>query len=118
MTDTVATPVPAVASTALVDPLTQYAPSMDEAYRAFGKAVFAPEAAVPLKYRELAAIAVALTTQCETCLKGHTAAAVKAGATDEEIAEISFVAAALRAGGAVVHGRKAMQAAARAHATH
>ena len=50
------------------------------------------------------AIAVALTTQCVYCLEFHRAPAVKAGATEEELAEATFVAAALRAGGAVTHG--------------
>ena len=44
------------------------------------------------------AVAVALTTQCQYCLAIHTDMAKKAGATTEELAEASFVAAALRAG--------------------
>jgi AhpD family alkylhydroperoxidase len=51
------------------------------------------------KYKELIAIAVALTTQCPYCIGLHAEAARKAGAGDEELAEASFVAAALRAGG-------------------
>jgi len=50
------------------------------------------------------AIAVALTTQCPYCLEIHKEQAIKAGATSEELAEVTFVAAALRAGAAVVHG--------------
>lgn len=97
-----------------VDPLLEAAPAMAEAYRAMNKAVFAPDATVPLKYRELAAIAVAVTTQCEGCIRGHATAAAKAGATDVEIAEIVHVAIALRAGGGAVHGRKAVAIAAKA----
>jgi AhpD family alkylhydroperoxidase len=61
------------------------------------------------KTRELIAIGVALTTQCEMCLESHVVAAREAGATREEIAETVFVSAALRAGGAVMHGMKAMR---------
>ena len=68
-----------------------------------------PDGQVPIKYRELIAIAVALTTQCEMCLQSHTDAAKAAGATLEEIAETTFVTAALRAGGAVTHGMKSIR---------
>jgi AhpD family alkylhydroperoxidase len=64
---------------------------------------------IPPKYRELMAIAVALTTQCPYCLDLHTVAAKKAGATREEVAEAVFTAAALRAGAAVTHGTLALK---------
>jgi AhpD family alkylhydroperoxidase len=65
--------------------------------------------AIPPKYRELMAIAVAATTQCPYCLDVHTAAAKRAGASREEVAEAVFVAAALRAGAAVTHGILALK---------
>lgn len=64
---------------------------------------------IPAKYRELMSIAVALTTQCAYCIDSHVKNAVEAGATREEIAETVFIAAALRAGGAVGHGLLAMK---------
>jgi AhpD family alkylhydroperoxidase len=67
------------------------------------------DGAIPTKYRELMAIAVALTTQCPYCLDVHTTAAKRAGATREEIAETAMVAAALRAGAAVTHGALALK---------
>ncbi|MEM9419644.1 MAG: carboxymuconolactone decarboxylase family protein [Planctomycetota bacterium] len=59
---------------------------------------------IPAKYKDLIALGVALTTQCVYCLELHKEAAVKAGATQEEIAETIHVAAALRAGAALTHG--------------
>lgn len=59
---------------------------------------------IPVKYKELIAIAVALTTQCPYCLEIHKDNAIKVGATEEELAEVTFIAAALRAGAAVTHG--------------
>ncbi|MEM7600176.1 MAG: carboxymuconolactone decarboxylase family protein [Verrucomicrobiota bacterium] len=59
---------------------------------------------IPKKYKELMAIAVALTTQCTYCIEVHRKAAVDAGATEEEFAETVHVAAALRAGAAITHG--------------
>jgi AhpD family alkylhydroperoxidase len=64
---------------------------------------------IPAKYRELMSIAVALTTQCAYCIDSHVKNAVEAGATREEIAETVFIAAALRAGGAVGNGLLAMR---------
>lgn len=79
------------------------APEAWKAFAAFDRAALA-EGVVPKKYKELIALAVALTTQCPYCLELHRQAAVKAGATEEEISEVTFVAAALRAGAAVTHG--------------
>ena len=59
---------------------------------------------IPKKYKELMAIAVALTTQCTYCIEVHKQNALVAGATEEEFAETIHIAAALRAGAAVTHG--------------
>lgn len=79
------------------------APASWEAFKALDKAALA-DGAIPAKYKELMAIAVALTTQCGYCIEVHKAAAIKAGATEEELAETVFVAGALRAGAAITHG--------------
>lgn len=68
----------------------------------FDKAAMEP-GAVPAKYKELVAVAVALTTQCPYCIELHAGRARKAGAVDAELAEITAVAAAIRAGGAITH---------------
>ena len=77
-------------------------PDVMKTFWAFDKAAVA-NGAIPVKYKELIAVAVALTTQCPYCIDIHTANARKAGATDVEIAECAMVAAALRAGAAVTH---------------
>jgi AhpD family alkylhydroperoxidase len=72
----------------------------------FDEAVFAPEGReIPLKYRELMAFAVGVTTQCTYCIAAHAKAAADAGASDAEIAESAWVATAIRAGGGYTHGR-------------
>ena len=73
------------------------------AFRAWDKLALA-DGAVPKKYKELIAIAVALTTQCPYCIELHRQQAVDAGASETELAEVIQVAAALRAGGAITHG--------------
>ncbi len=65
--------------------------------------------AIPRKYRELMAIAIACTTQCPYCLDVHTRKAKRAGATREEVAEAVFLSAALRAGAAATHGTLALK---------
>src|SRR5262249_12172636 len=73
----------------------------------FDKAAVAP-GAIPVKYKELIAIAVAMTTQCPYCIDIHNSNARRAGATEAEIAEAAMVAAALRAGASVTHAAHAM----------
>ena len=60
--------------------------------------------------RELIALACAVTTRCEGCIAIHADAAVKAGASDEEIAEALNVAVYMNAGAAVVYSGKVMDA--------
>jgi len=79
------------------------APEATAAFWAYDKAALA-DGAIPKKYKELMAIAVALTTQCAYCIEVHRQAALKAGVTEQELAEAVHVAVALRAGGAVTHG--------------
>ena len=83
------------------------APQVMEAFWAFDKAAVA-DGAIPVKYKELIAIAVALTTQCPYCIDIHSANARRAGATDAELAEAAMVAASLRAGAAVTHATHAL----------
>ena len=82
-----------------------------EAYRAFldfdGKA-FA-DGALPVKTKELVAIGIAHITQCPWCIDAHTQRALKAGATDAEIAETIFVSMAMAAGAAWSHGGLTLQ---------
>lgn len=89
--------------------LQNLAPEVVNAFWAFDKAAVA-DGAIPVKYKELIAIGVALTTQCPYCIDIHTGNARRAGATDAEIAETAMVAAALRAGAAVTHAAHALRA--------
>src|SRR3954462_9720048 len=88
--------------------LGELAPEAFKGFVAFDKAAF-EGGAIPLKYKELMAVAVALTTQCPYCIEIHSKKARKAGATEQELAETTLVAAALRAGGAVTHGTHTLE---------
>ena len=83
------------------------APEVMKAFWAFDKAAVA-EGAIPVKYKELIAVAVACTTQCPYCIDIHAGNTRKAGASDAELVEAAMVAAALRAGGAMTHATHAL----------
>ena len=83
------------------------APEVMKAFWAFDKAAVA-DGAIPVKYKELIAVAVAHTTQCPYCIDIHAGNARKAGATETELVEAAMVAAALRAGAAVTHATHAL----------
>ncbi|HEY5893680.1 MAG TPA: carboxymuconolactone decarboxylase family protein [Chthoniobacterales bacterium] len=83
------------------------APEAMKAFWAFDKLAVA-EGAIPVKYKELIAVAVAVTTQCPYCVDIHASNARRAGVTDAELAEATIVAAALRAGGAITHATHAL----------
>ena len=89
--------------------LEAHAPEAMKAFVAFDKAALA-EGAIPRKYKELMALAVAFTTQCPYCIELHSNKARETGASDPEIAESVLVAAALRAGGAITHGTHLLEA--------
>jgi AhpD family alkylhydroperoxidase len=82
-----------------------------EAYRAFlefDQKAF-KDGALPGKIKELMALAIAQITQCVWCIQAHTKKAAAAGASDEEIAETTFVAMAMAAGAAWSHGGLVLQ---------
>jgi len=87
--------------------LQQLSPEIVDAFFAFDGAVF-KDGAIPLKYKELIAIAVAVTTQCPYCIDIHAKRAKDAGASESELAEATLVAAAIRAGGAITHATHAI----------
>jgi AhpD family alkylhydroperoxidase len=62
------------------------------------------------KTRQLISLAVAITTKCDGCIVHHTDAALKAGATKEEIAEALGVAVGMNAGAALVYSTRVLDA--------
>ena len=62
------------------------------------------------KTKELLALGIAIASRCDGCIAYHTHDAMKAGATDKEIAEVVGVTVMMRGGPSVVYGVQAMQA--------
>jgi AhpD family alkylhydroperoxidase len=96
------------ATKALAQRRSELAPEIEAAFRQFSQAVFG-DGALPVKSKQLIAVAVAHVTQCPYCIKGHTKAALRHGATPEELMEAIWVAAEMRAGGAYAHSALAIE---------
>jgi len=62
------------------------------------------------KTRQLISLAVAVTTHCDGCIVVHSEAALKAGATKEEISDALGVAVAMNAGAALVYSTRVLDA--------
>ena len=97
------------ASRELADKRRALAPDTEKAFQAFSKQVFA-DGALPAKVKQLIAVAVAHVTQCPYCIRGHTKAALRHGATRQELMEAIWVAAEMRAGCAYAHAGLALAA--------
>jgi AhpD family alkylhydroperoxidase len=78
------------------------APETEKAFQAFSQQAFA-EGALSIKMKQLIAVAVAHVTQCPYCISGHTKAALRHGASEQELMEAIWVAAEMRAGAAFAH---------------
>lgn len=83
-------------------------PKMLQAYGSLEQAAAAE--ALDEKTRELIAIAVAITTRCESCISVHAEKAIKAGATESEIAGALATAISLNAGAAYTYALRALEA--------
>ena len=80
----------------------ELSPEIEAAFQQFSQKVFA-DGALPVKLKQIIAVAVAHVTQCPYCIKGHTKAALRHGASQEELMEAIWVAAEMRAGAAYAH---------------
>lgn len=68
------------------------------------------DGALDAKTKELIALAISVTKQCDGCIASHARAAARRGATSEEVAEALGVAILLNGGPGVVHAPRAFEA--------
>ncbi|SFH93944.1 carboxymuconolactone decarboxylase family protein [Albimonas pacifica] len=66
--------------------------------------------ALDARTRELIALAVAVTTRCDTCIAVHADRARQAGVTEAELADAMGTAVALNAGAAYSYAMRTMEA--------
>lgn len=68
------------------------------------------DGALDAKTKELIALAISVTRQCDGCIASHARAAARKGATEQEVAEALGVAISMNGGPGTVHGPRAFQA--------
>ncbi len=84
-------------------------PDTVRGYRALGEAGL-KTTHLGAKTRELISLAVAISLRCDGCIAVHTDAAVKLGATKEEIMESLGVAISINAGAAMIYSARTLDA--------
>ena len=66
--------------------------------------------ALDAKTKELIALAVAVTTRCDSCIAAHAQAARRAGVTEAELADAMGTAIAMNAGAAYSYSMRVLEA--------
>lgn len=89
--------------------LRQAIPDVYEGYRGLHDAALA-SGALDAKTKELIALAIAVSKECDGCVAAHTHAAVLKGATPQEAAETIGVTFLMNGGPATVYGARAFAA--------
>jgi AhpD family alkylhydroperoxidase len=92
-----------------VKDLRAHIPAVFEGHSALHAAVFA-EGALDAKTKELIALAIAVTKQCDGCIASHARGAARRSATADEVAEALGVAILMNGGPATVHAPRAFEA--------
>lgn len=65
---------------------------------------------IPARLKEVMALAIAVSEQCDGCIAYHARAAARTGATEDEVAEGLAVALLMSGGPATVYGPRAWEA--------
>ena len=94
---------------AAVGEIGKTSPELTAGYKGLSNAG-AKTATLDTKTRELIALAVAVTRQCDGCITTHVDAALRHGVTREELVEALGVAIAVNAGAALVYSARVMDA--------
>jgi AhpD family alkylhydroperoxidase len=89
--------------------LRSHIPAVFEGYGALNAAVFSG-GALDAKTKELIALAIAVTRQCDGCVASHARGAARRGATAEEVADALGVAILMNGGPGTVHAPRAFEA--------
>ena len=96
----------------LVEPSARLRGEIPEVYEGFiatSKAAMG-DGALPAKVKELIALAIGATRECDGCLSAHGRSAARAGATEAEVAEAMGVVIMMNGGPGTVWGPRALAA--------
>jgi AhpD family alkylhydroperoxidase len=89
--------------------LRRAAPEVWRGFAAMHEAAVA-DGVIPARIKELVALAIAVVKECDGCIAYHARAAVKAGATPEELAEVLGVTMLMDGGSATIYAPRAWAA--------
>jgi AhpD family alkylhydroperoxidase len=84
-------------------------PGVYDGYVAMNRAAMA-DGVLPTRTKELIALAIAVTRECDGCISAHARSAARAGATSDEVAEAMGVAIMMNGGPGTVWGARAAAA--------
>ena len=84
-------------------------PDVLAAYAAMQRAVIV-DGALPARVKELIALAIAVTRECDGCIAAHALGAARKGVTEEEVAEAMGVAIMMNGGPGTVWAPRAFAA--------
>jgi AhpD family alkylhydroperoxidase len=84
-------------------------PEVYDAYNAMSKAAMG-DGALPAKVKELIALAIAATRECDGCIAAHGRKAARAGASQAEVAEAMGVVILMNGGPGTVWAPRALAA--------
>jgi AhpD family alkylhydroperoxidase len=85
------------------------APDVMKEFSAMARAASGPEA-LDTKTKELIALAIAVAVRCDPCIAFHAQAAVKQGASRDEVMEAMGMAIYMGAGPSVMYASQAIEA--------
>ena len=85
------------------------APEVMKAFGAMARAALQPQA-LDTKTKELIALAIAVAVRCDACIAFHADAALRQGATREQVLEAMGMAIYMGAGPSVMYAAQAMEA--------
>jgi AhpD family alkylhydroperoxidase len=85
-------------------------PGVYAGYAGLSAAALADGGALPAKIKELIALAIAVTRECDGCIAAHARGAARRGATAAEVAEALGVAILMNGGPGTVWGPRAYAA--------
>ncbi len=87
----------------------QVAPEVSKAFSALGQAA-TKAGAIDAKTKELIALGIAISARCDGCIGFHTEAAIRHGASREEVLETIGVAIYMGGGPSYVYGGQTLEA--------
>ncbi|PWK62206.1 carboxymuconolactone decarboxylase family protein [Roseicyclus mahoneyensis] len=96
-------------TSSLLGPMRAEQAATAKGFHELHEAALAP-GALSTKHKELIALAIGISKQCNDCIGYHVKAAIRAGATRDEVAETINVCVMMNGGPGYMYGAKAMEA--------